>query len=118
MLANGGGSVTLQFQRQPFQTQNVTVIVPWNRIITMDAVTMLLDSETSQHASDQLCTSEIEHDHYKLKPVVLATWRHSQLGCCDDAPTAIVPEMRVNEHAQMFTLCIMFCYCCLPLDCL
>lgn len=95
MLANGGGSVTLQFQRQPFQTQNVTVIVPWNRIITMDVVTMLLDSETSQHASDLFCSGDIEHDHYNLKPVVLATWRHSQLGCCDNAPTSIVPEMRV-----------------------
>jgi len=99
MLANGGGSVTLQFQRQPFQTQNVTVIVPWNRIITIDSVTLSLDSDAGHVISDARCGSHVEHDHINLKPVVVATWRHSQLGCCDNAPTSIVPEMRVSRCA-------------------
>jgi len=45
ILANGGGSVTLQFQRQPFQSRRVTVIVPWNRIMMMDTVTLLLEGD-------------------------------------------------------------------------
>lgn len=107
MLANGGGSVTLQFQRQPFQTQNVTVIVPWNRIITMDSVTLSLDSDVGQRANDLQCSSDVEHDHYNLKPVVVATWRHSQLGCCDSAPTAIVPEMRVSGSRMLTVNCFI-----------
>ena len=108
MLANGGGSVTLQFQRQPFQTQNVTVIVPWNRIITIDPVTLSLDTDVGQLASDIECSSLVEHNHITLKPVVVATWRHSQLGCCDNTPTSIVPEMRVSalvKYVDIITCC-------------
>jgi len=43
MLVNGGGSVTLSFQRQPFRARRSTVMVPWNRLVTMDAVVMVID---------------------------------------------------------------------------
>ena len=96
MLANGGGSVTLQFQRQPFQTQNVTVIVPWNRIITIESVVLSLGQSTDSEHRKCSSRGSVEHDHYNLKPVVMATWRHSQLGCCDHVRTAVVPETRVR----------------------
>lgn len=33
MLVNGGGAVTLQFQRSPFHPLTRTVFVPWNQVI-------------------------------------------------------------------------------------
>ena len=32
MLVNGGGAVTLQFQRSPFRPLTRTVFVPWNQV--------------------------------------------------------------------------------------
>jgi hypothetical protein len=97
MLANGGGSVTLHFQRQPFQSRQVTVVVPWNRIVMMDAVTLMLeDDDYGEQGADTQCDPTVEHDYYGLKPLVLSTWHHSQLGSCCTATTAIVPETQAS----------------------
>ena len=96
MLVNGGGSVTLQFQRQPFQNGMVTVMVPWNRMVTMDEVTLTLEGEPEPQ--EELCM-DVDHDHYGTKPVVLSTWQHTQLGACP-SKTAIIPESQVGFKAQ------------------
>lgn len=46
---NGGGAVTLQFQRSPFRPLTRTVFVPWNRIVVLPPVQMQLsdDDETT-----------------------------------------------------------------------
>lgn len=33
VLVNGGGAITLQFQRSPFKPLTHTVFVPWNQVI-------------------------------------------------------------------------------------
>jgi len=93
ILVNGGGSVTLNFQRQPFQMKRMTVMVPWNRLVTMDAVTMVL--EGGQEAAEKTCPGFI-HDHYDMRPVVLSTWQHTQLGSCPDMST-VIPESQVSS---------------------
>lgn len=35
VLVNGGGAVTLQFQRSPFHPMTRTVFVPWNQVNSM-----------------------------------------------------------------------------------
>lgn len=45
MLVNGGGAVTLQFQRNPFRPMTTTVFVPWNQIVVVPAVVMQLSED-------------------------------------------------------------------------
>ena len=40
MLVNGGGGVTLQFQRSPFRPLTRTLSVPWNRIQVIEPIVM------------------------------------------------------------------------------
>lgn len=42
VLVNGGGAVTLQFQRSPFRPMTRTVFVPWNQIVVLPPVHMEL----------------------------------------------------------------------------
>lgn len=42
VLVNGGGAVTLQFQRSPFRPLTRTVFVPWNQIVVLPPVVMTL----------------------------------------------------------------------------
>lgn len=46
MLVNGGGAVTLQFQRSPFRPLTRTVFVPWNQIVVLPPVAMQLNDDT------------------------------------------------------------------------
>ena len=102
ILVNGGGSVTLQFQRQPFKIKKTTVMVPWNRMVTMDIVMLMLDGE--EEPSKPECP-DISHDHYLMKPLVLSTWQHTQLGACPSKST-VIPESQVKEILayQVFTI--------------
>ena len=40
MAVNGGGGVTLQFQRSPLKATTRTTYLPWNRIIVINPVVM------------------------------------------------------------------------------
>jgi hypothetical protein len=91
-LVNGGGSVTLQFLRQPFKTKAATVTVPWNKLITMDPVIMTLGDEAI--TEPEPCP-DTNHDHYIMRPLVLSTWEHTQLGSCS-SKSAIIPESQVR----------------------
>ena len=95
ILVNGGGSVTLNFQRQPFQTKQTTVMVPWNRLVTMEPVTMVLEGE--EEPAVETCPG-LTHDHYNMRPVVLSTWQHTQLGSCPETST-VIPESQVRFAA-------------------
>lgn len=106
ILANGGGSVTLHFQRQPFQSRRVTVFVPWNRIMVMDVVTMTLDGRDALPASADDAEDEqdaaacevanAKHDYYSLRPSVVSLWRDSHLPTCSSATTSLIPETQVS----------------------
>lgn len=112
-MVNGGGSVTLQFHREPFPAQSASVLVPWNQIITMDVVTMTLEDDDWIAPNPILCN--VEHQYYLLRPVVLSTWQHTQLGACPEK-TTIIPESQVNIHFYpcLFRISLLF-LCCFPL---
>ncbi|XP_064637221.1 teneurin-m-like isoform X2 [Lineus longissimus] len=95
ILVNGGGSVTLQFLRQPFKTKAATVTVPWNKLITMDPVIMTLGDEAI--TAPEPCP-DTNHDHYSMRPLVLSTWEHTQLGSCS-SKSAIIPESQVLQES-------------------
>jgi len=73
--------------------KQMTVMVPWNRLVTMDAVTMVLEGE--EEAAEKTCP-DLMHDHYSMRPVVLSTWQHTQLGSCPEMNT-VIPESQVTE---------------------
>jgi hypothetical protein len=41
MAVNGGGGVTLQFQRSPLKATTRTTFLPWNKIIVINPVPIL-----------------------------------------------------------------------------
>jgi len=45
MLVNGGGAVTLQFLRNPFQPKTRAVFVPWNQIVVLPPIVLPLVGE-------------------------------------------------------------------------
>ncbi|XP_076879023.1 LOW QUALITY PROTEIN: teneurin-2-like [Brachyhypopomus gauderio] len=46
LVANGGTSVTLRFERAPFLSQERTVWLPWNRFYAMDTLVMKTEENT------------------------------------------------------------------------
>ena len=108
MLVNGGGSVTLRFFRNPFETKDTTVMVPWNRMITMETVTLTLKDQ--QLPVEDTCPG-VSHDHYVVRPIVLSTWQHTQLGACPSKST-IIPESH-KYYKRAFTYLGRTCTWCI-----
>ena len=85
MLVNGGGAVTLQFQRSPFKPLTRTSYIPWNQIHVIDPVVMASSGrvgiswdqeDTSlQLTYSQPCTS---HHYDTMKPFLMSSLRPSQ----------------------------------------
>ncbi|XP_034947958.1 teneurin-a isoform X2 [Chelonus insularis] len=96
ILVNGGGAVTLQFQRNPFKPLTRTVFVPWNQIVVLPPVVMTLAEEGSDQSNQQSSSSIgfsglpmglfvdngpcMEHDHEILKPIIVGTWMPEKVG--------------------------------------
>ncbi|CAL8234907.1 unnamed protein product [Arctogadus glacialis] len=89
LLANGGASLTLSFERAPFLTQYRTVWVPWNVFYVMD--TLIMKKEENEIPSCDLS------GFVRPSPVIVA----SPLSTCyrsspEDGP--IVPETQVLQE--------------------
>ncbi|XP_058794630.1 teneurin-a isoform X3 [Phymastichus coffea] len=98
ILVNGGGAVTLQFQRSPFKPMTRTVFVPWNQIVVLPPVVLTIDDEAdSVKPINQPPSPPIgfpgfsaslfdehgpcmEHDHESLRPIIVSTWMPEKLG--------------------------------------
>ena len=93
ILVNGGGSVTLQFLRLPFVQREVTVMVPWNEMVTVETVTLLIKDEVAP--SESAACDGVEHDHYVMRPVVMSTWQHTQLSACPSR-SGLIAESQVD----------------------
>uniref|UniRef100_A0A8C7YR34 Teneurin transmembrane protein 3 n=1 Tax=Oryzias sinensis TaxID=183150 RepID=A0A8C7YR34_9TELE len=89
LLANGGASLTLSFERAPFLTQYRTVWVPWNVFYVMD--TLVMKKEENDIPSCDLS------GFIRPSPVIVAsplsTFYRSSL---EDGP--IVPETQVLQE--------------------
>ena len=54
ILVNGGGAVTLQFQRNPYRPEMRTVWAAWNRIVVLDSVVLRLSDSSEPPVGDKL----------------------------------------------------------------
>ncbi|XP_023220703.1 teneurin-m-like isoform X2 [Centruroides sculpturatus] len=95
LMVNGGGAVTLQFQREPFKPHERTVIVPWNEIVVMDKVVMTISEEKHPEYKSTVC---FDHNYDTMKPVVLATWKHGFQGGCPEK-SSILSESQVIQES-------------------
>ncbi|XP_048511845.1 teneurin-a isoform X2 [Athalia rosae] len=97
VLVNGGGAVTLQFQRSPFKPLTRTVFVPWNQIVVLPPVAMTLSEESVSYRPNQPPSPAVgfpgismglfgehgpclEHDHEILRPIIVGTWMPEKVG--------------------------------------
>lgn len=96
ILVNGGGAVTLQFQRNPYRPEMRTVWAAWNRIVVLDSVVLRLGdsssdtSPSSGSASDRNSKPSTEKPQCRIdqlemiKPSVLdaqdAEFQHQSAG--------------------------------------
>ncbi|XP_078138884.1 teneurin-3 isoform X1 [Centroberyx gerrardi] len=92
LLANGGASLTLSFERAPFLTQYRTVWVPWNVFYVMD--TLVMKKEENDIPSCDLS------GFIRPSPVIVA----SPLSTCyrsspEDGP--IIPETQVLQEETL-----------------
>jgi len=62
ILVNGGGAVTLQFQRNPFHPIKRTVFVPWNDIVVMPNP-IVMSSSPSPAPSTSISSFDHDIDH-------------------------------------------------------
>ena len=80
---NGGGALTLHFQRAPLQPRTTTVIVPWNEIVVIDPVIMEVDSSGSSKKDNGLWKFNKPcqiHSAVDMKPTVFSTWFPNMVG--------------------------------------
>lgn len=57
---NGGGAVTLQFQRSPFKPLRKTVFVPWNQIVVLPPVQMELSDDSVKVPTPRYLTVQVK----------------------------------------------------------
>lgn len=118
ILVNGGGAITLQFQRSPFRPVTRTVFVPWNQIIVLPPVQMNLVDESdskmpkvganiafsflnslsykfydgNSNDSYVICP---DHNHELLRPTMTSTWMPNAVGSLPGR-SAIFAENQVS----------------------
>jgi hypothetical protein len=118
-LVNGGGAITLQFQRAPFRPLTRTVFVPWNQISVLPPVQMNLFDESDSkmpkvkpnlafsflnslkyrfdgisNDSTAICP---DHDHELLRPILTSTWMPNAIGSMAGR-SAIFAENQVKNE--------------------
>nr|XP_015923788.2 teneurin-m-like [Parasteatoda tepidariorum] len=99
ILVNGGGAVTLQFQRNPFHPIKRTVMVPWNTVMVMGPVVMSATIETEvQEDLLQQQNPCLDHDYDIMKPIVYQTWKSGSQGACTEN-SAIMAETQVLQES-------------------
>ncbi|XP_022239152.1 teneurin-m-like isoform X2 [Limulus polyphemus] len=94
LMVNGGGAVMLQFEREPFKSYELNVVVPWNEIVVINKVIMNTSQANDAEYKSTVC---MEHDYETMKPVVLATWKHGFQGGCPEKSSILAESQVVQE---------------------
>ena len=93
--------MTIMFQRPPFHARQVTVMVPWNRMVTMETVKLAVEGRPDQMVAletERECQQDVVHDYRQLKPTVVhSTWQHIEPGTCSLHST-VMPESQVCQY--------------------
>ncbi|EAT34453.1 AAEL013308-PA, partial [Aedes aegypti] len=101
VLVNGGGAVTLQFQRSPFRPLTRTVFVPWNQV-NLNSYSFL---STSQYRfledNPSPVTICLEHDHELLRPQLTSTWMPNGVGSVPGKSIIFAETQIIQESIQI-----------------
>ncbi|XP_076321684.1 teneurin-a-like isoform X3 [Tachypleus tridentatus] len=98
ILVNGGGAVTLEFQRSHFHPIKRTIMVPWNDIVVMETVVMSVTLEDNSSGGSQNQQDPcLAHDYDVMKPIVYQTWRPGSQGGCTEK-SVLVAETQVLQE--------------------
>ncbi|KAA0203176.1 hypothetical protein HAZT_HAZT011068 [Hyalella azteca] len=103
LLLNGGGAVTLQFQRANFQPKTVTVPVIWNDIVVLDPIVLTLKSLTEEEKPTSIVGSQwsspcLAHDSAAMRPQVVSTHLPHTVGGAAQQ-TVVFSEMQHQQPA-------------------
>ncbi|XP_071524010.1 teneurin-a-like isoform X5 [Panulirus ornatus] len=113
VLVNGGGAVTLQFQRTPFEPLTVTVPVPWNQIVVLDPIVMRLKGQEPQegHTRGEGGAGSgtgvgwgepcLEHDNSRMVPQVVSTYLPHTVGGAPHLPVVFTETQVVQESLRV-----------------
>nr|CAD7200938.1 unnamed protein product [Timema douglasi] len=122
VLVNGGGAVTLQFQRNPFLPLTRTVFVPWNQIVVLPPIAMQLSDESDlyrEHGSSAPGLPNnlpgratplfggtqrapcLDHDHELLRPVIMSTWMPEKVGAMPGRCLVLAETQILQESIQI-----------------
>jgi hypothetical protein len=81
MAVNGGGGVTLQFQRSPLKATTRTTYLPWNRIVVINPVIMTPHGGAGISWNEEDTSSKVKyskpcqpHNLDKFKPAILSSY--------------------------------------------
>lgn len=70
-MVNGGGAVVIEFRREPFATYQKAVRVPWNEIVLIDPIELVLESSSSSDVipvNPDTGSSCITHNYRHMVP--------------------------------------------------
>ncbi|KAK8385757.1 hypothetical protein O3P69_016491 [Scylla paramamosain] len=109
VMVNGGGAVTLQFQRIPFEPLTVTVPVPWNQIVVVDPIVIRFKGEEAHEDRDRASEGSVgswgepclEHDHSKMVPQVVSTYLPHTVGGAPHLPVVFTETQVVQESLRI-----------------
>uniref|UniRef100_A0A8C1LWJ6 Teneurin-2 n=1 Tax=Cyprinus carpio TaxID=7962 RepID=A0A8C1LWJ6_CYPCA len=102
LVANGGGSLTLRFERAPFLSQERTVWLPWNRFYAMDTVVLQTEEKTTARCD---LSGFVRPD-----PVVLPS-PLSSFFSSNPSERHILPESQVlHEQVEIPGTSLKLCY--------
>ena len=103
IMVNGGGSVTLHFQREPFKPRERRLIVPWNEIVVTDDIIMSLSGQDfpDKDPSDTSVSTCMDHDYEKMDPSIEADWNANTPSgtVCDSDPTSLLADAQVLSES-------------------
>ncbi|XP_066572908.1 teneurin-2 [Amia ocellicauda] len=102
LIANGGASLTLHFERAPFMSQERTVWLPWNSFYAMD--TMVMKTEENTIPSCDLS------GFVRPDPIVIAS-PLSSFFSSQPGQKSIIPETQVlHEQIEIPGTSLKLCY--------
>ncbi|TKR76266.1 hypothetical protein L596_017430 [Steinernema carpocapsae] len=81
LMVNGGGHVTLQFMRQPFDRIEKSFAVEWNRIVYVGDVVMSTKNPEKTGLQEKIQDQCKEyHREHMITPKIVPTWKMTQYG--------------------------------------
>ena len=105
MAVNGGGGVTLQFQRSPLKATTRTLYLPWNRIVVINPVIMTphggagiswnQDDTSAKVKYSQPC---LDHDLTTSKPIILSSHIPTLAAAFPEMRPGIITELREAQE--------------------